>query len=136
MIAKWINDTIKRNQNQFISFVDFAPTILEAANIKEEFPFEGVSFFKKEKRQYIYAATDRFDEYTDKRRCVRGGNFKLIYNADTTTSIYKPISYRKEMKMMQILDSLNQKNELNTYFSNWFSNEKDRIELYEVSSDY
>ena len=136
MIAKWINDTIKRNRNQFISFVDFAPTILEAANIKEEFPFEGVSFFKKEKRQYIYAATDRFDEYTDKRRCVRGGNFKLIYNADTTTSIYKPVSFRKEMKMMQILDSLNQKNELNTYFSNWFSNEKDRFELYEVSSDY
>ena len=108
MIAKWITDTIKRNQNQFISFVDFAPTILEAANVKEEFPFEGVSFLK-EKRQYIYAATDRFDEYTDKRRSVRGGNFKLIYNADTTTSIYKPISYRKEMKMMQILDSLNQK---------------------------
>ena len=108
----------------------------DAANIKEEFPFEGVSFFKKEKRKYIYAATDRFDEYTDKRRCVRSGNFKLIYNADTTTSIYKPVSYRKQMKMMQILDSLNQKNELNTYFSNWFLKEKERFELYEVSSDY
>ena len=136
MIAKWINDTIKRNQNQLISFIDFAPTILDAANIKEEFPFEGVSFFKKEKREYVYAATDRFDEYTDKRRCVRSGNFKLIYNADTTTSIHKPLRYRKQMKMMQILDSLNQKNELNIYFSNWFSNEKERFELYEVSSDY
>ena len=40
------------------------------------------------------------------------------------------------MKMMQILDSLNQKNKLNTYFSNWFLNEKERFELYEVSSDY
>ena len=40
------------------------------------------------------------------------------------------------MKMIQILDSLNQKNELNTYFSNWFLDEKERFELYEVSSDY
>ena len=136
MVAKWISDTIKRNQHQLISFVDFAPTVLDAANIKEEFPFEGVSFFKKDQREYVYAATDRFDEFTDRRRCVRGGNFKLIFNADTTTSIYKPVSYRKQMKTMQILDSLNLKYKLNTYFSNWFSKNKELFELYEVSSDY
>jgi hypothetical protein len=40
------------------------------------------------------------------------------------------------MKTMQVLDSLNNKQELNTYFSNWFSKDKDRFELYEVSEDY
>ena len=28
-------------------FVDFAPTILDILNIEREFPFEGISFFKK-----------------------------------------------------------------------------------------
>ena len=136
MIAKWIDDTYRGNTNQLVSFVDFAPTILDAANIEREFPFEGVSFFKKDQRQYVYAATDRFDGSKDKRRSIRGSNFKLIYNGDTTTSVYKPVSYRQKMKTMQVLDSLQYKQELNTYFSNWFSNHKDRFELYEVSEDY
>ena len=81
-IVKWIDDTHTENTNQLISFVDFAPTILDIANIKRDFPFEGVSFYKKDQRKYIYAATDRFDELTDMRRSIRGKNFKLIYNAD------------------------------------------------------
>ena len=62
------------------------------------------------------------------RRSIRGGNFKLIYNADTTTPVYKKVAYRQQMKTMQILDSLNIKQKLNTYFLNWFSKDKDRFE--------
>ena len=89
MIAKWINDSSRGNTSQRISFVDFAPTIIDAANLKEKFSFEGISFFKKDQRKYIYSATDRFDENTDIRRSIRGRNFKLIYNSDTTTPVYK-----------------------------------------------
>ena len=136
MLVKWINDTCRGNSHQLISFVDFAPTVIDAANIKREYPFEGISFFKKDERHYVYAATDRFDETTDLRRSIRGINFKLIYNGDTTTPVYKPISYRQQMKTMKVLDSLQQKQELNTYFSNWFSKHKGHFELYEVSEDY
>jgi len=136
MVAKWIDDTCRGNNYQLISFVDFAPTILEAASITREFPFEGVSFLKKDQRKYAYSATDRFDESIDMRRSIRGSNFKLIYNGDTTTSLYKPVIYRQQMKTMQILDSLQKKQELNTYFSNWFSKNKDYFELYEVTTDY
>ena len=136
MVAKWIDNTSKENSSQLVSFVDFAPTILDAANIKREFPFEGVSFYKKNQRKFIYAATDRFDGNTDMRRSIRGSNFKLIYNGDTTTSVYKPVAYRQQMKTMQVLDSLNNKQKLNAYFSNWFSKHKDLFELYKVSEDY
>ena len=136
MVAKWINDTCRGNSYQLVSFVDFAPTILDAANIEREFSFEGVSFFKKDQRQYVYAATDRFDRFIDSRRSIRGRDFKLIYNSDTTTPVYKPVRYRQQMKTMNVLDSLNKENELNTYFSNWFSRKKDRFELYKVSEDY
>ena len=136
MIAKWINDTCRGKNYQLISFVDFAPTILDAANIEREFMFEGISFFKKNQRKYVYAATDRFDEVTEKRRSIRGNDFKLIYNGDTTTPIYKSINYRYQMKTMQVLDSLQQKQKLNTYFTNWFSKNKNQFELYDVSKDY
>ena len=136
MIVKWINDTSIRDNNQLISFIDFAPTILDAANIDGEFPFEGVSFFKKDQRKYVYAATDRFDENTDMRRSIRDDNFKLIFNVDTTNPIYKPVAYREKMKTMQVLNSLKQKKELNKFFSNWFYKNKEQFELYEVSKDY
>ena len=135
-VAKWIGDTFRGDNHQLISFVDFAPTILDAANIKREFPFEGVSFFKKDQRRYVYAATDRFDEYTDVRRSIRESKFKLIYNGDTTTPIYKPVSYRKQMKTMQVLDSLHKNQDLNTCFTNWYSKNKGRFELYDISEDY
>ena len=37
---------------------------------------------------------------------------------------------------MQVLDSLFTKQQLNTYFTNWFSKNKDRFELYNVAKDY
>lgn len=136
MIAKWINNIDKLENNQLISFIDFAPTILDAANIERDIPFEGISFYKKDQRNYIYAATDRFDENTDKRRCIRGGNYKLIYNEDTTSPIYNLIEYRKQMKTMQVLDSIQAMNENNSYFSDWYTKQKDRFELYDVTNDY
>ena len=136
MIAKWINDTNRGNNYQLVSFVDFAPTVLDAANLKREFPFEGVSFFKKNNRSYVYAASDRFDEATDIRRSISDGKFKLIYNGDTSSPVYKSVRYRKQMQTMQVLDSLEKNSELNNFFSNWFSKRKNRFELYEVSKDY
>ena len=103
--------------------------------LKENFRLK-VFLFKKNQRQYVYAATDRFDEFTDMRRSIRGGNFKLIYNGDTISPIHKPVVYRQQMKTMQVLDSLKENQRLNVYFSKWFSKHKDRFELYDVSQDH
>ena len=135
-IAKWINDTCRGYNDQLISFVDFAPTILDVADIDRDFEFEGVSFFKNDQRSFVYAATDRFDESLDMRRSIREDNFKLIYNIDISTPIYKMIKYRKQMKTMQVLDSLKINDNLNSYFFNWYNLPKDSFELYNISSDY
>lgn len=136
MVVKWIDDTSRGKNYQFISFIDFAPTVLDIANIEREFPFEGISFFKKNNRNFIYSASDRFDENIDRRRSIREKNFKLIYNIDTTTPIYKSVEYRKQMKTMQILGSLHENQELDSYFYNWFSVNKSPFELYNVNDDY
>tara|TARA_B100001741_G_scaffold198170_1_gene163482 strand:+ start:2255 stop:3832 length:1578 start_codon:yes stop_codon:yes gene_type:complete len=136
MVVKWIDDTSRGKNYQFISFIDFAPTILDIVNIEREFPFEGISFFQKNDRNFIYAATDRFDEKNDRRRSIREKKFKLIYNVDTSTPIYKSVNYREKMRTMQILDSLNEIKKITPYFYNWFSVNKSRFELYNVNDDY
>ena len=135
LIIKWINqDTANRN-DQLISFVDFAPTLLDISNTESSHSMEGVSFYNKDLRKYIFAATDRFDESRDQRRCIRTKNYKLIFNMDTLSSISKEINYRKQMKTMQVLDSLNDNNLIEGYFKKWYLNKKDKYEFYDISKD-
>jgi hypothetical protein len=118
-----------------ISFIDLAPTILDLTKNETNYEMEGVSFYNQNNRDHIFAATDRFDEYVDKRRCVRNKEFKLIINCDTNTSIMKPITYRQNMKTMRILDSLNDLKKNTISMENWYKNTKSKYELYDVVND-
>ena len=124
LIIKWDKKTNGKRNNQMISFIDLAPTIIELSGGKAPKNMEGVSFYNSENRDYIFAATDRFDEFTDRRRCIRSKNFKLIFNYDTTSSIMQPVSYRKNMKTMNVLDSLNNINSLSDDLKNWYKKSK------------
>ena len=135
LIIKWTEARNELRNDQMISFIDLAPTILELTKNETNYEMEGVSFYNQNNRDYIFAATDRFDEYVDKRRCVRNKEFKLIINCDTNTSIMKPISYRQNMKTMRILDSLNDLKKNTISMENWYKNTKSKYELYDVVND-
>jgi N-sulfoglucosamine sulfohydrolase len=135
LIIKWTEARNEPRNNQMISFIDLAPTILELTKSETKSKMEGVSFYNQNYRDYIFAATDRFDEYTDKRRCVRNKEFKLIINCDTNSSIMKPVSYRKNMKTMRILDSLNNLKKNNSSMENWYKKTKSKYELYDIVND-
>ena len=135
LIIKWDEKTNGKRNNQMISFIDLAPTIIELSGGKAPKNMEGVSFYNSENRDYIFAATDRFDEFTDRRRCIRSKNFKLIFNYDTTSSIMQPVSYRKNMKTMNVLDSLNNINGLSDNLNNWYKKSKRKYELYDLKND-
>ena len=135
LIIKWTEPKIKPRNDQMISFIDLAPTILELTKSQTIHKMEGVSFYNQNNRDYIFAATDRFDEFTDKRRCVRNNEFKLIINWDTKSSAMKPVSYRKNMKTMRILDSLNDLKKNTNSMENWYKNTKPKYELYDIVND-
>ena len=44
---KWINQKDNSRNKQLISFVDFAPTMLDISGIKSSNTMEGISFFNK-----------------------------------------------------------------------------------------
>ena len=135
LIIKWDNKYETNKNNQLISFIDLAPTVLDICNVDIPENMEGTSFYNKDKRTYIYAATDRFDEFTDKRRCIRNKNFKLILNGDLNSSVVKPVSYRKNMNTMRILDSLNYLKKNTSSMENWYKKTKPKYELYDIVND-
>ena len=67
---------------RLISFVDFAPTLLSMVNIlppknQQGMAFEG-KFKSTNRRLYIHAAADRFDEHYDMIRAVRDKRYKYL----------------------------------------------------------
>ena len=135
LIIKWVEAKEEDRNDQMISFIDLAPTILELTKTESNHKMEGVSFYNQNKRDYIFASTDRFDEYTDKRRCIRSKEFKLIINNDTNSSVMKPVSYRQKMKTMGILDSLNVLKKNTSSMKNWYKKTKPKYELYDIVND-
>ena len=135
LVIKWEHQTVGSRNDQLISFIDFAPTVLDALGINNKFYVEGLSFYKKDQRKYVFAASDRFDEFTDTRRCIRDRRYKLIINLDTLSAIGKPLSYRKQMKTMQVIDSLKKHEILKGYFNKWYQSGKEKYEFYDLSND-
>lgn len=125
--------------NQLISFVDFAPTLLSLVGIESPEYIQGQAFlgdFKsEEKRVYIHAATDRLDEFTDARRAVRDSKFKYIRNFRPNQGYYLPVAYREQIPTMQELLRLRDEGKLNDIQNQWFRNEKPSEELFDLEND-
>ncbi|MFL3007352.1 MAG: sulfatase [Candidatus Neomarinimicrobiota bacterium] len=125
--------------NQLISFVDFAPTLLSLANIPSRKYHQGRSFEGKYKsknnRKYIHAAADRFDEHYDMIRAVRDNRYKYLKNFNPEKPYYLPLEYREKMDSMQELLIMNQNGQLDNLQLLWFRDEKPEEELFDTYSD-
>ncbi len=124
--------------NQLISFVDFAPTLLSLIGEEPKSYMQGQSFlgdYKAEKRNYIHAAADRFDAETDVIRAVRDKQFKYIRNYRPEQGYYLPITYRERIPAMQELLRLRDEGKLNEAQKQWFRESKPKEELFDCSVD-
>ena len=123
--------------DQLISFVDFAPTVLTLSEIPLPDYLQGKSFLKQPntKRKYIHAAADRFDGETDVIRAVRDKRFKYIRNYRPEQGYYLPIKFRERISTMQELLRLRDAGKLTEAQALWFRNKKDTEELYDCIND-
>lgn len=125
--------------DQLISFVDFAPTVLSLIGVKPPDYLQGQAFLGKykptTKRKYIHAAADRFDGFTDVIRAVRDSQFKYIRNYRPDQGYYLPVSYREQIPTMQELLRLKDEGNLNEDQRQWFRDSKSKEELYDCVAD-
>jgi len=140
MIVRFPNGWKAGNiDEQLISFVDFAPTVFSLVGIKPPDYLHGQAFLGEyqaaEERDYIYAAADRFDEFTDAIRAVRDPQFKYIRNYRPEQGYYLPISYREQIPSMQELRQMHAEGTLNEDQAQWFRESKPPEELFDCKND-
>lgn len=136
LLIKSPNQKNNKTEHQLISLMDLGPTLLNLASIKIPNHIEGIPFLGKncKQRKYLFATSDRFDEFTDRIRMVRNNQFVFLKNYYPNIPYYKDIEYRKSIPLMN--EMLNQKElgQLNQYQLKWFQN-KPKEELYDDVND-
>jgi len=125
--------------DQLVSFIDFAPTLLSLAGINPPDYMQGQAFLgdyqAKEERKFIQGAADRFDAFTDAIRAVRDEQFKYIRNYRPGQGYYLPLGYRERIPTMQELLRLRDKGKLDDIQALWFRENKSHEELYDCIAD-
>ncbi len=124
--------------NDLISGVDFAPTVLSLAGVQIPSYIQGQAFLGNQKsktfRKYVFAARDRMDTEYDRVRMVRDKQFQYLYNYMPDQPYYQNIEYRLSIPMMKEFLHLRDSGKLDAVQMAWFKN-KPVEELYDLQND-
>jgi len=132
------NEKAGSQEERFVSFIDFAPTLLSVAGIEPPTIMQGNAFlgnYKTPDTEFIFASSDRFDETLDRLRAVRYGHYKYIRNFNPTITNALPNAYRSQMAMMQNMRQLWEAGKLPESVRRWFATPKPEEELYDLRQD-
>lgn len=123
--------------DQLVSFIDFAPTTMKLAGMDIPKHMHGQDFIQNglQQREYIHAAADRFDGFTDVIRAVKNKRFKYIRNYRPEQGYYLPVEYREKIPTMQALLRLRNEEKLNPIQAQWFRESKQVDELFDTIAD-
>ena len=123
--------------DQLVSFVDFAPAALTLAGGSVPEHMHGQDFIHNggRTREYIHAAADRFDGFTDSIRAVKDKRYKYIRNYRPEQGYYLPVDYREKIPAMQELLRLRNQGQLDEAQALWFRTAKQTHELFDTLED-
>lgn len=139
LIIRWPDGRNAGSINDdLISFIDFAPTMLSLIGQPIPAHLQGQAFLgdqKAQPRSYIFAARDRMDPAIDNMRAVRDKRFKYIRNYMPERPYVQFLPYRDRMGLMQTLLEMNEAGTLAGPEQLWFRKTKPLEELYDTESD-
>jgi hypothetical protein len=124
--------------DQLVSFVDFAPSMLSLLGLQVPDHMQGRAFLgeqQPEPREYIFAARDRMDPALETMRAVRDKRYKYIRNYRPDEPYLKWIPYRDQMNIMSELYRLRDAGELTEDQSWVYKKTKPVEELYDTERD-
>lgn len=126
--------------DQLISFLDLAPTVLSLAGIEPAAHMQGRAVLgvyagNKPPREHVFAARDRFDEQYDMVRAVRDTRYKYIRNYRPEKPYVLWMAYANVMPTMQELYRLHAKDALDPAQQLWLRDGRPQHELYDTEAD-
>ena len=123
---------------ELVSFVDFAPSVLSLAGIPVPKHMQGQAFLGSQKtapRKYIYAARDRMDPAPETIRAVRDKRFKYVRNYRPDLPYIGFIPYRDRAAGMKSLLPLIEDQKLGPDQWQFSGLKKPLEELYDTQTD-
>jgi hypothetical protein len=90
---------------------------------------------KAQPRQYVFGATDRFDEQVEKRASIRDDRFLYIRNYMPGQSVYRPNEYRRQIPMMRKMEEMRDLGQLDSIQMLWFASPAPAEALYYCKED-
>ena len=126
-------------EDELVSFVDFAPTVLSLAGIKAPGYMQGQAFlgeFKAEKeREYVFGGRDRMDTEYDRVRAARSKRYKYLRNYRPELPYVQEIEYRKQMAGMRAMIKAHEQGTLSELAELWWRDHKPVEELFDTETD-
>lgn len=121
---------------QLVSFVDLAPTILEwaGAPLPDGLHGRSLSSLRRAPRRYVHAARDRIDEVPDRQRAVRDDRYKYVRSWVPDQPGGHALAFRDNQDGMRELWRLREADELDPVQSRWFEPPGEE-RLYDLSVD-
>jgi len=132
------NSSATGAQDQLVSSLDFAPTMLSLAGLDIPKHLQGQAFLgpKTEKpRKYVFAARDRIDEVPDCVRSIHDGKFIFIRNFMPYVPYSANVDYMNKMPTMKDMRKLNAEGKLKGSEKQYFKYPRDIEELYDIEND-
>ena len=122
-------------EERLVSFVDLAPTILRLTGRPVPEWIQGRDLLDGDRRTYVFAASDRFDEVAGRRKAVRDDRFKYIRNYSPERPVLYPLNFRDAQPTMQEIWRLHAENALPAAIAQWLVVPSPAEELYDLKAD-
>ena len=124
--------------HNMVSFIDFAPTVLEMAGLGKPDEMQGRTFISTldvEKGAYVYGTSDRVDEAYEMARTIRSPKYRYVRNYLPFTPLLQPNFYSDQSAIMQELEKFRNNANLTPAQKTLFLPERTPEELYDVEND-
>ncbi len=124
--------------DELVSSLDFAPTVLNLAGVGLPDYFQGRAFLGKDltaERDYVYGARDRMDERYDIIRAVRDKRFRYIRNYEPFKPYYQYMNTPEKGATMKELRRVQAEGHLPAAAALFMAESKPPEELYDLQSD-
>ena len=125
-------------RDELVSFVDLAPTILSMAGAQAPDWLQGRTFLgtgRDAPNTYVFAASDRMDQWMDRSKAVRDARYKLIRNYMPDVALLQPVAFREELRSMQAFERLHETGALSELQASYLDTPRAPLELYDLKAD-
>jgi uncharacterized sulfatase len=139
LMVRWPGHVKPGTTNEeLVSLLDMAPTLLSLAGVPPVERMEGRRFMGERKQpepKYLFQTRDRMDETYDMMRSVRGRQFLYIKNFYPEKPYDLVIQYAEQTPTLKELRRLNAAGALEWPATWFFQKEKPADELYDTAAD-